>query len=61
MLEKADTNIGFSVIIPCYNSSSCLERHIKSIYDNQYANCQIIIINDCSTDNTEEIIKEGVI
>ena len=46
-----------SVIIPCYNSSAFLEAALNSVCGQSYANIEIIIVNDGSTDNTEEIIK----
>lgn len=47
-----------SVIIPVYNSCETISRCIESIVDQSYANLEIIIINDGSTDNSEEMIKK---
>ena len=46
-----------SIITPCYNSSEYLERYFTSILSQTYSNIELILINDGSTDNTEEIIS----
>ncbi len=55
-LEKKQPKI--SVIIPSYNRSAFLCRCIDSILEQNYDNLEIIIINDCSTDDTAEVVKE---
>lgn len=47
-----------SVILPVYNSSNYLHHAIKSIIDQKYQELEIIIINDGSTDNSDQIIKQ---
>ena len=49
-----------SVIIPTYNREKILLRAIESIKKQTYTNWEIIIIDDNSTDNTEEIIKNEI-
>jgi len=46
-----------SVIVPTYNRSDFLCRCVDSILEQDYENIEIIIINDCSTDNTTEVVK----
>jgi len=46
-----------SVIIPTYNRSQLLIRAIKSVVNQTYQNFEIIVINDGSTDDTDEVIK----
>lgn len=46
-----------SVIIPVYNVAPYLEKSIGSILNQTYENLEIIIIEDCSTDNSFEILK----
>ena len=41
-----------SVIITNYNSNNFLERSIKSVLKQSYHNFELIIIDDCSTDNS---------
>ena len=46
-----------SVIIPVYNCEEYIKRCIDSIINQTYDNIQIIVVNDGSTDNTENILK----
>lgn len=45
-----------SIITPCYNSEKWIERYFKSILAQTYKRIELIIINDGSTDKTEEIV-----
>ena len=46
----------FSVIIAAYNIQEYIERAISSVENQTFKNIEIIVVNDCSTDNTEEEI-----
>lgn len=46
-----------SVIVPCYNIASYIEKCIYSVFAQTYSNFEIIVIDDESTDNTEDIIS----
>ena len=46
-----------SVIIPAYNSMPYLADCIKSLTDQSYANLQIIVIDDGSSDNTAQFMQ----
>ena len=45
-----------SVILPAYNADRYLTEAIKSILAQTYSNFELIILNDGSTDHTEQII-----
>lgn len=47
-----------SVVIPCYNQAIYLKEAVFSVIGQSYQNWEIIIVNDGSTDNSEEIAKE---
>lgn len=47
-----------SVIIPCYNAEKFVEAAVRSIMLQSYSNLEIIVINDCSTDSTFNILKK---
>ena len=47
-----------SFIVPIYNASEYLSRSIESILNQSYENLEIILIDDASTDNSKEIIKQ---
>lgn len=46
-----------SIIMPAYNSEKYISQAIDSVLNQNCTNWELIIINDCSTDNTEQIIK----
>lgn len=46
----------FSVIIAAYNIQDYIERAILSVENQTFKNIEIIVVNDGSTDNTENII-----
>lgn len=45
-----------SVITPCYNGERKIRKFLDSVLNQTYKNIEFIIINDGSTDNTEQII-----
>jgi len=47
-----------SVIIPTYNRAHIVGRAIQSVLDQTYQDFELIIVDDRSTDNTKDIIKE---
>lgn len=47
-----------SIVIPVYNSEKYLENCLNSILGQSYANLEIILVNDGSTDNSNIICKE---
>jgi len=49
--------ITFSVIIPNYNHAAYLAERIESVVSQTYPHFELIILDDCSTDNSREIIE----
>lgn len=47
-----------SVIVPVYNVEKYLDKCLDSLVNQTYSNLEIIIVNDCSTDNSEIIINK---
>lgn len=46
-----------SVIIPAYNSSKFIKRVVTSVLLQTYENFELVIVDDCSTDNTVELVE----
>ena len=47
-----------SVIIPNYNHSRYLKERIESVLNQTYCNIEVIILDDCSTDRSIDIIEQ---
>lgn len=45
-----------SLIVPCYNIEKVCDRFFESLLNQTYNNMEIILVNDGSIDNTEEIL-----
>lgn len=44
-----------SVIVPCYNSGAYLKDCLESLQSQTYANFEVLIVDDCSKDNSVDI------
>ena len=47
-----------SVLVPVYNVSKFIERCLHTLFGQTYTNIQYIFVDDCSPDNSVEIIKQ---
>ena len=47
-----------SIIITVFNQFHCIHKSIRSIQNQSIKNLEIIIIDDCSSDNSTELIKK---
>lgn len=47
-----------SVIVPNYNHARFLEERMESVLGQTYQNIEVIILDDCSTDNSREVIEK---
>ncbi|MEF2919536.1 MAG: glycosyltransferase [Acutalibacteraceae bacterium] len=47
-----------SVVLPVYNGEKYLSESIESVINQTYKNWELIIVDDCSTDNTAVIAKK---
>lgn len=50
--------IKFSVIIPNYNHADFLNERIDSVLAQTYPASEIIVLDDCSTDNSRDVIEQ---
>ena len=49
-----------SIILPARNEEKYIRKCLDSLVKQEYPNYEIVVINDCSSDNTSHIIKEYV-
>lgn len=47
-----------SIITPAYNTAEFIKETIESVLNQTYKNWELIIVDDCSTDGTDEIVKQ---
>jgi glycosyltransferase involved in cell wall biosynthesis len=50
-----------TICIPVYNAEKFIDQTLDSVYSQTYKNIEVIIINDCSTDNSVTIIQNWLL
>src|SRR6218665_334920 len=53
-----DKAYSISIIIPTYNRAHLIEKTILSILNQTSSNFEVIVVDDGSTDNTEEVVSK---
>lgn len=46
-----------SIIMPSYNTSNYIADSIRSVQAQTYTNWELILVDDCSSDNTDEVVE----
>lgn len=46
-----------SIVMPSYNTGPYIAESIQSVLQQSYSNWELIIVDDCSTDNTDEVVR----
>ena len=46
-----------SIIMPSWNTGNFIAESIQSVINQTYKNWELIIVDDCSTDNTDEVVS----
>lgn len=49
-----------SIVMPSYNTAKYIKESIESVRNQRYTDWELIIVDDCSTDNTDEVVKKIV-
>lgn len=49
-----------SIIMPCYNSGKYILKAVESVVNQTYTNWELIIVNDCSDDDTNIILEKYI-
>ena len=58
MSDSDEKETLISVVLPVYNGQKFLAEAIESVINQTYQNWELIIVDDCSTDNSPEIMQE---
>ena len=56
-LNQSDFRKKVSIIVPVHNDEKFIQKTIQSILDQTYQNFEVLVIDDCSSDNSVELIK----
>lgn len=49
-----------SIVIPCYNESANILELVKKVLESPVENKEIIVVDDCSTDGTREVLERDI-
>ena len=47
-----------SVVVPCYNHAAFLRERLDSIYEQSYLPIEVLLLDDCSDDGSQDILRE---
>ena len=55
-----ECNIKVSILMPIYNVEQYLEKTLNSIFTQTYQNIDYVFVNDCSPDNSLQVLKDTI-
>lgn len=55
--SKIESQLKVSVIVPAWNEAVGILDCIRSLINTSYSNLEIVVVNDGSTDNTDQVVK----
>ena len=60
MSDTSQSNVAISVVIPMYNAEKFIGACLSSILWQTFKNYEVIIVDDCSTDNSAVIVEDFI-
>ena len=57
---NAESMKKLSIIIPCYNEENNIQAIVEKVLQSPVENKEIIIVDDCSTDNSRQVLKDKI-
>ena len=49
-----------SIIVPVYNSASYIAQTISSVIDQTFTDWELILVDDCSSDGSADVIRNAI-
>ena len=56
-MDQQANKIRFSIIVAAYNIGEYIQRAVESVEEQTFKNYELIIVNDCSTDSSRDIMQ----
>jgi len=53
-------DIKVSIVIPCFNEKNTIQEIVEAVVGSAVPNKEIIIVDDCSTDGTRDILQQQI-
>ena len=47
-----------SIVVPVYNAGKYIENTIRMVEDQTFENWELVLVDDCSSDNSRAVIRE---
>lgn len=57
-MKKKNVNELVSIVVPVYNAEAFLEETIKTVLNQTYTEWELLLVNDCSKDNSKKIAEK---
>src|SRR5580704_16122306 len=57
-MNAANVPCVVSVVIPCFNAGAVIARAVRSVLAQDTTGAEVIIVDDCSTDDSVSVIRE---